>query len=70
MFIQIYFNHAGVASISDGIPLHGNESNGAPSTGIMKMMGLKKSTKPCPLASTEGIDVKFKKVKKIKVRFM
>ncbi|XP_027927021.1 ubiquitin carboxyl-terminal hydrolase 15-like [Vigna unguiculata] len=57
-----------VASISDS-PLHGNVSNGAAGTGIMKMMGLKKSTKPCPLASTEGIDVKFKKVKKIKMLF-
>jgi len=66
--LRIYFNHAEVASISDS-PLHGNVSNGAAGTGIMKMMGLKKSTKPCPLASTEGIDVKFKKVKKIKVRF-
>ncbi|KAK7335029.1 hypothetical protein VNO80_26799 [Phaseolus coccineus] len=58
-----------LASISDSIPLHSNVSNGAASTGIMKMMGLKKSTKPCPLASTEGIDVKFKKVKKIKMLF-
>ncbi|BAT93233.1 hypothetical protein LR48_Vigan05g025000 [Vigna angularis] len=58
-----------VASISDSIPLHGNVSNGAAGTGIMKMMGLKKSTKPCPPASTEGIDVKFKKVKKIKMLF-
>ncbi|KAL2331214.1 hypothetical protein Fmac_018795 [Flemingia macrophylla] len=55
--------------IIDTIPFHGNGSNGAASTGIMKMMGLRKSTKLTPLASTEGIDVKYKKVKKIKMLF-
>jgi len=64
MLIQIYFNHVEVAIISDSITLHSNVSNGDASTRIMKMMGLKKSTKPCPLASTECIAVKFKKVKK------
>ncbi|KAG4947494.1 hypothetical protein JHK87_043501 [Glycine soja] len=58
-----------VAGNSDTIPLHGNGSNGVASTGIMKMMGLRKSTKPTPLASTEGIDVKCKKVTKIKMLF-
>lgn len=68
--MQIYVNHAEVAGNSDTIPLHGNGSNGTANTGIMKMMGLRKSTKPTPLASTEGIDVKCKKVTKIKVRFV
>ncbi|XP_020233591.1 ubiquitin carboxyl-terminal hydrolase 15 [Cajanus cajan] len=58
-----------VAGISDTIPLHCNGSNVAASTGFMKMMGLRKSTKLAPLASTEGIDVKYKKVKKIKMLF-
>lgn len=68
--IQFYVNHAEVVGISDTIPLHGNGSNGASSTGIMKMMGLRKSTKLSPLASTEGMDVKYQNVKKIKVRFV
>ncbi|RDY06833.1 Ubiquitin carboxyl-terminal hydrolase 15, partial [Mucuna pruriens] len=58
-----------VAGISDSIPLHGNSSSGVASTGIMKMMGLRKSTKLTPLASTEAIDVKCKKVKKMKMLF-
>ncbi|XP_028191441.1 ubiquitin carboxyl-terminal hydrolase 15-like isoform X2 [Glycine soja] len=58
-----------IAGNSDTIPLHGNGSNGTANTGIMKMMGLRKSTKPTPLASTESMDVKCKKVKKIKMLF-
>ncbi|XP_027341225.1 ubiquitin carboxyl-terminal hydrolase 15 isoform X2 [Abrus precatorius] len=49
-----------VAGIRDSIPLHG--SNGTASTGIMKMIGLRKSTKLTALASSEVSEVRYKKM--------
>lgn len=66
--IQICAHHAEVAGTRDTVPLHGN--NGAASIGIMKMMGLRKSSKHTALASSEGAGVRSKKVKKIKVSFL
>lgn len=60
-----YFRHAEVSEIRDTIPLQG--TGGAAGTGIMKMMGLRKSTKQTSPASSEGNGVRCKKIKKIKV---
>ncbi|MED6197120.1 ubiquitin-specific protease ubp15 [Stylosanthes scabra] len=49
----------------DAIPVHG----AAASTGIMKMMGLRKSSKPTVMASPEGSGVKCKKIKKMRMLF-
>ncbi|XP_020965084.1 ubiquitin carboxyl-terminal hydrolase 15 [Arachis ipaensis] len=51
----------------DAIPLHGG--NGAASTGIMKMMGLRKSSKPTVMVSPEGSGASCKKIKKMKMLF-
>ncbi|MCI04763.1 ubiquitin carboxyl-terminal hydrolase 15-like, partial [Trifolium medium] len=53
-----------VAGSRGTIPLHG--INGVSSTGLMKMMGLRKSTKHTALASSEGNGVRCKKAKNIK----
>ncbi|XP_061362216.1 ubiquitin carboxyl-terminal hydrolase 15 [Gastrolobium bilobum] len=56
-----------VTVIRDTAPLHGN--NGAASTGIMEMMGLRKPTKFTAQTSSEGRGVRCKKMKKIKMLF-
>ncbi|CAL0326465.1 unnamed protein product [Lupinus luteus] len=56
-----------VSEIRDTIPLHA--SHGVASTGIMKMIGLRKSTKLTAPVSSEGSGVRFKKIKKMKMLF-
>ena len=66
--LQIYVHYTETTANGDTNPSHG--SNGAASTGIMKMMGLRKSTKPTAMASSEGSGVRCKKIKKMKVSFI
>lgn len=56
-----------VAGSRSTLPLHG--INGVTSTGLMKMMGLRKSTKHTALASSESNGVRSKKAKNIKMLF-
>ncbi|KAK7244008.1 hypothetical protein RIF29_38825 [Crotalaria pallida] len=56
-----------VSEIRETVPLHG--TNGGASTGFMKMMGLRKSTKVTVPASSESSAVRFKKIKKMKMLF-
>ncbi|CAI8595321.1 unnamed protein product [Vicia faba] len=56
-----------VSGSRGNVPSHA--TNGITSTGLMKMMGLRKSTKHTVLASSEGSGVRSKKAKSIKMLF-
>jgi len=62
-----YAHYAEAAGSRSTLPLHG--INGVTSTGLMKMMGLRKSAKHTALASSESNGVRSKKAKNIKVSF-
>ena len=61
-------DHAEVAGVQDTISSQGG--NRAVSSGIMKMMGLRKSVKHTSVASTENGGERCKKMKVRPVRFL